>query len=140
MEKESNGTTIHALSRDDILAQTRRRIIKVDVPEWGGFVFVKEMSGTERDAYELSQLQGRTNNKPLNLVNARAKLVMLTTVDEAGKMLFTRADVDALGKTSAKALTRIFKVASDLSGLTDEDMEELTEAMGEGQPVGSGSN
>ncbi len=61
----------------------------------------------------------------MNLQNIRAKLVALTVVDEQGNRIFKDEDVKWLGNKSAAALDRIFEVAQRLSGLRDEDVEEL---------------
>ena len=68
-----------------------------------------------------------------NLENLRARLVMLTVIDHEGKRLFSVKDVEALGKKSAKALDKVFEAAQRLSGLRDEDIEELTENLDGGQ-------
>jgi hypothetical protein len=49
----------------------------------------------------------------------------LTIVDEEGNRLFSDADVKLLGQKSAAALDKLFEVAQKLSGLKDEDVEEL---------------
>jgi len=144
-----NGTSPHeaaessaskVLSRDDIFAQGfKAQIVEVEIPEWGGSVFVRELTGKERDSFELSQLEGRGNNKRLNLNNMRAKLVAFSTVGADGKRMFNEKDAAELGNLSSKALTRIYKVASDLSGLTPEDEEELTQELGETPSAGSGT-
>ena len=66
-------------------------------------------------------------NTEINMKNARAKLVVLCTVDENGKRIFGDADIALLADKSAKALDRIFSVAQELSGISKDDMEELTE-------------
>jgi hypothetical protein len=137
-EAVSEDTVV--LTRDAILGrQWRPKIVRVEVPEWGGAVFVKELSGKERDQFEISQLEGKGANKRVNYVNMRAKLVAYATCDENGKRLFNEADAVRLGDQSAKALTRIYSAASDLSGLTPEDVEELTKELGEDQSGNSGS-
>jgi hypothetical protein len=119
------------LNRDTILKAADLITEQVEVPEWGGSVLVRAMNGAERDQYEKSVLVRKGKNTEVNLVNARAKLVALTVVDEAGKRLFTDGDVAALGQKSAAALNRIFNVATRLSGITEEDVEELTEELKE---------
>lgn len=114
-----------ALSRDDILKVKDIQIEAVDVPEWGGIVYVKSLSGTERDAYESSMIEVRGKNQRVNLENLRAKLAVMTVCDEDGKLLFSQKDIEVLGKKSASALNRVFKVAQRLSALTDQDVEEL---------------
>lgn len=116
----------HYLTRDAILGARDLPTEDVEVPEWGGTVRVRGLTGTERDAFEQSIARRKGKNVELNLRNVRAKLVALSVVDEQGNRIFSEADVDALGQKSAAALDRIFRVAQRLSGLTDEDVEELT--------------
>lgn len=113
--------------REQILGAKDTVTEAVVVPEWGGLtVHVRGLTGLERDQYEQGLVSGRTGNQSLNLANARARLVALAAVDEQGKSIFTKGDVEALGGKSARALDRIFSVAQRLSGLSREDMEELT--------------
>lgn len=98
----------------------------VDVPEWGGAVYVRGLSGTERDRFEASVVQQKGRDRTLNLSNVRAKLCALCIVDEDNKRLFSDMDVQALGGKSAAALSRVFDAAQKLSGLTTEDVEELS--------------
>jgi hypothetical protein len=117
------------LSKDAILAAEDRRTCDVDVPEWGGTVRVRALSGAERDAYEIALAGVRPDGtaRP-NLVNVRARLVAMAVVDEDGKRLFTDRDAAALGEKSAQAMDRVFVAAQRLSGLSQGDVEELTEA------------
>ena len=128
------------LTRDTILECTDLRIEEVQVPEWGGSVFVRELTGNERDQYEASLLTLRGTSASLHLQNARAKLVVMSAVDEEGKRLFSMADVAALGKKSAAALDRLATVASKLSGLSEADMSQLTANFIVDQNGGSISN
>lgn len=122
------------LSREQILEADDLARELVNVEEWGGHVYVRALTGAERDAFEQSLVEERIvgrgrqreTTRTVNMRNARAKLCALTICDEQGERLFTDADVQDLGKKSAAALTRVYEVAARLSGLTDEDMEELT--------------
>ena len=40
------------LSRDEILGKRRGKVEEIKVPEWGGTVFVREITASERDAFE----------------------------------------------------------------------------------------
>ena len=113
------------LSRDQILEASDADFEDVAVPEWGGTVRVRSLSGTERDQFESSLLVKRGKQRDVSLVNARAKLVALVCVDDMGNRLFTDSDVVALGKKNAAALSRVYDVATRLSGLSDEDVDEL---------------
>jgi hypothetical protein len=114
-----------ALSRDAILGAADMKTVTVAVPEWGGDVIVSTMSGSARDEWEQSLIQRKGNKTEPNLANIRARLVAATAVDEAGKRLFTEADVNALGKKSAAALERICKAAQKLNGIGDSELEDL---------------
>lgn len=115
------------LTRDQILAVDDITTEDVDVPEWGGTVRVKGMSGAERDKFEAGSLKGKGKNRDVNLANLRARLVAASCVDEHGQLLFKPYDIEILGRKSAAALGRVYDVAQRLAGLTDEDVEELTE-------------
>ena len=116
------------LSREQILSADDRKTEDVEVPEWGGTVRVRALSGAERDAYEAGLVQLRSDGtRRLTMQNARARLVSLSLCDEQGNRLFSDADVSELGDKSAAALERVFDVASRLSGLTDGDIEEMAE-------------
>ncbi|MGF9711713.1 hypothetical protein [Paenibacillus naphthalenovorans] len=114
------------LSREAILNVSDIQTKLVHVPEWGGDVMVRGLSGKERDAYEQSIISTKGQDVKMNLVNAKAKLVGLSIIDESGARLFSDADVEALGAKSGKAINRVYAVAAKLSGLSDEDMKELT--------------
>ena len=116
------------LSRDQILQADDLQTEDVEVPEWGGSVRVRGLLGSERDAFEASMVHMRGNGqRELRLANMRARLVVMSVVDENGRRMFTDADVKALGDKSAAALDRVFDAARKLSRLTNRDVAELTE-------------
>lgn len=104
-------------------ADVRRE--EVSVPEWNGVVLVQGMTGAQRDEFEEACLQGKGQNRQVNLRNLRAKLVVRSVVDGAGNRIFSDDDAAKLGNKSAAALSRVFEVAQRLSGITKEDVEEL---------------
>jgi hypothetical protein len=115
------------LTRDAILGAQDMVREEVPVPEWGGSVFIRSMSGTERDAWEQSLVvpEGKAG-KPgkADVRNIRARLVAFCAVDEAGQRLFADADVQALGAKNAAALDRCARVAQRINGLTPEALED----------------
>lgn len=113
------------LNRDQILGCNDIVIEQVEVPEWGGTVCVKTLTGTERDSLEISMVKEKKSDEGLNMKNFRAKLASFAICDEKGERLFTEKDIDALTNKSASALQRVFNVASKLSGLTPEDADAL---------------
>jgi hypothetical protein len=100
----------------------------VEVPEWGLTVTIKELMGSERDAFEASTvtLDKKTGNLVPNLVNTRARLVSKCVVDDNGTRLFTdtESDILQLGSLSAKGLDRLYEACQELSGLSDSEADE----------------
>lgn len=134
-----------ALTREAILEAEDRATEWVAVPEWKGSVLVRSLSGVERDAYESSiarvRWEGTRATVESNTGNVRARLVAMTVIDpDSGANLFSERDVLVLGQKSASALERVFKVAQRLSGLSEADVEELKQQLGEGQSDASGSD
>jgi hypothetical protein len=126
------------LGREAILGADDRQTEVVEVPEWGGAVIVRALSGTERDAYEASLVTlRRDGSQRFNMENVRARLAALSIVGEDGERLFGDGDLKALGAKSAQALDRVFDAARRLSGLSDEDIEELAEGFGDAPSEGS---
>jgi len=121
------------LGRDEILQVDDLQYEDVEVPEWGGVVRVRGLTGAERDAFEESIMDQRGKKFRVLLQNLRAKLVALSIVDEAGKRLFSEGDVGKLGTKSAAALQRVFEAAQRLSGISDEDVDELVKNSSSGQ-------
>jgi len=101
----------------------------VPVPEWGGDVLARGLTGAERDAFEGDIITQNGKDVSLNTTNMRAKLVARSVIDETGKRLFSDDDIQMLGTKSAVALQRIFDVAQRLSGMSEKDVQELSEAL-----------
>ena len=92
----------------------------VAVPEWGGTVRVREMTGTQRDAY------GRTligADGKADYSNSTAKLVASSVVGEDGQPLFTTDDIAALGQAGASALGRVYEAAIRVNGMGADAVE-----------------
>lgn len=140
------------LTSDQILAtKDQRKTAIVDTPEWGGCVIVIELSGKQRDAFEGSMLTTVKGKQEVDIKNLRAKLCARTIVnpddfdidygdngvpisatlknDHVAHRMFTDIQAHDLGDTSASALQRVFKVAQQLSGIAESDVEEMIETL-----------
>lgn len=106
------------LSKNQILEAADLKSEVVDVPEWGGSVLVRTMTGADRDAFETSMITvAADGTRRPDMSNLRAKLVALTLVDEANNRLFDVADIPRLALKSAAALERVFEAAQRINGL-----------------------
>lgn len=116
------------LSKEAILKADDLPRELVAVAEWGGEVYVRTLRGSERDAFEASNVKvtgkGRKRETTPMMANFRARLAALCMCDEEGKRLFSDADAVALGQKSASALDRVADVALRLNGMTEESIEE----------------
>lgn len=138
-EPVANGHNVVMLTRDVILAAPDLQTEIVEVPEWGGSVIVRGMNGAERDGFERSMVDINGKDTKMNVSNFRAKMVARTVVDANGKRLFKDDDATMLGTKSAAAINRVFRVAQRLSGMADEEVEELTTALKDNPSDDSGS-
>jgi hypothetical protein len=127
------------LNREQILAVQDIKTEEVPVPEWGGEVLVRGLTGLERDAYEESMWVGSGKDRKENYANLRARFVALSIVDKAGKLLFSPKDVEDLGNKSSIALDRVFDVGQRLSATGSKAVEKLAGNSVTGQDAGSTS-
>jgi len=63
------------LTRDAILAANDTKLVPVEIPEWGGTVYVRPMTGAERDSYDMEMV---ATGKPENL---RGRMAVRTICD-----------------------------------------------------------
>lgn len=140
------------LTKAQILAADDIETKDIEVPEWetedGAFVVtLRAMNGTERDRYESSLVVqrerrdakgNRVMTSAMNLENARAKLLAATIIDsESGELMFSQDEIGLLGTKNAAVLDRLYDEARKLSGISEGDEKELTEALGDAPSDGS---
>lgn len=133
------------LTRDAILGADDRTSELVEVPEWGGAVRVRALSGRERDHYMSSLYTMKPNGQggmeigSVNLEGSSARLVALAAVDDDGGRLFTEADVVALADKNGVALDRVYQAATTVSRL-GQSIEQVKADLGVAQNDSSGSD
>ena len=118
------------LKREDLLKKETLKIEKVQLDK-DDYVFVRQMTGRERDQFEKSFFKEEKDengnvNYQRSLDDFRAKLAVNTVCDEKGEMLFQSDDYEQLSKSiSAQKLEKIVEVAQGLNKLSDKDKENL---------------
>ena len=100
------------LSREQILAADDLKAETVDVPEWGGSVRVRMLTGAERDALGAALIG--PDRKP-DMQQYRLRLVAGCMVGEDVASLFSPDEVAQLGAKSHVALERVYQVAERLN-------------------------
>lgn len=124
------------LSKADILGCHDMRIKTVAVPEWGGSVRVRSLTGAERDAFEATLVREIDGKRVPDMVNLRAKLLAATVVDEEDRQIFSTEDLVALGRKNALVIDRVFTVAQRLNGMSADAVEEA-EKNSDSAPAGA---
>lgn len=114
------------LTRTDLLKKQKLRMEKVELGE-EGYVYVREMTGSERDAFEQSLIQINEKGEVIrNFEDFRAKLAVYCVCDENGNLIFKPEDYKVLSQNiKASWLNKIVEVAQRLNAITDRDVEEM---------------
>lgn len=110
-----------SLTKEQIMAADDMGLLEVQVPQWGGSVYVRVMTVGERDSYENEWMV----NKHKGVENFRSKFLQRVLCDETGSLLFTANEIDLLAKKSARVITKVWEAAMKHNALTDDDVEEL---------------
>lgn len=120
------------LTGDQIRDAARHARIDRDtltVPELGGDICVRGMSGTERDRLEESfRVRKGKRQGQVDLRNFRAAMAARVIVNEEGERLLNDGDVEILGRLPSGVLDRIISKCNDLSGRSDEEVDDLGNA------------
>jgi hypothetical protein len=129
------------LNRDDLLKKEKVKIVKVELDD-DNFVFVRQMSGRERDRWEASMLrEGPGGKYQQALDDFRAKLAAATLCDEEGNLLLRPGDIGTLSQNmSAASLDRIVTKAQEINRVSEQDKEALVKNSGVGLADNSGSD
>jgi hypothetical protein len=119
------------LNREALLQKADLKKEKVQLS--GGYVYVREMTGYEKDVWEKSMVKEKPSGNKLKPVEYevdiegfRAKLAVVTVCDADGNLIFKPTDVKTLNNViSASNLDRIIIVAQRLNAITENDKEEI---------------
>ena len=125
------------LNKDQILKADDLKTSIVDVPEWGGKVKIKQMTGSERDAFEQATYRKNGKDYEVNMKDMRARLCASCIIDDKGVRIFDDADIVELSKKSAIVLDRLFAACQELNSISQKDVEELGKELGQTQTDGS---
>lgn len=116
------------LAKEDILAANDLAPVPVDVPEWGGLVYVRQMSAGERDEFEAEWARRRETGE----TDVRAFIAAHFMCDEQGERLFGPEDIPRLRTKSAAALERVIDAAQRANAMSEKDIEDLAGNSGNG--------
>jgi hypothetical protein len=98
---------VKVLTAADIIAANDRKRELVEIPEWGGSVYVQEISAADAEAI--------AENASV------VEFCAMCICDEKGKLLFSKDQVEELGKKSPKALEKVMRA---ITGINEALVEE----------------
>lgn len=124
---------VKALSSAAIMQADDCELVRLDVAQWGGAVYVRSLTCAERD-----ELERWSKNKKGDTTGFNVFLARITTCDERGNALFSKEDEAWLARKNSRVLERICRIALNLSGIGGEE-EELSDFQN-GQSGDSGSD
>jgi hypothetical protein len=127
------------LSKSNILSAKDSETIVKEVPEWGGNVRMRPLSGKGRDEFE-ARVSENTVGAVVDVRGLKALLLSLVLVDEEGELVFSKEDIDALNEKSSTVLTRLFEEASKLNGIGEEKVKDAEKNSDSDQNEKSGSS
>lgn len=111
-----------ALNRKSIFSAARKQLKRVDVPEWGGAVYVRAIKACEFEVFQTQLAEATGSVSKDTVMNC---LVTLTACDAHGKRLFTDDDTKAVGELGLPPVLRVFRAAMKLNNLDENDVDEL---------------
>jgi len=101
------------LSADDILNAEDLITVDVEVPEWGGTVRLRSLSGDQVAKFiELTQDSTQRDSS--------TRILVMSAIDEEGKQLFTEEQIKTLQKKSFRAVIRLQEKALEINGMSPE--------------------
>ena len=107
------------LSREDIKSARDVEVVRVEVPEWGGAIYISPLTVNGREKlmpeYEKVSEDDTAGIKML--------LFVATAQDKNGKQLFTYADIPWLREKRATAIDKAFEIAESKAAVTDKSLK-----------------
>lgn len=117
------------LNREMILkAQDLGREL-VNVPEWGGEVYVRGFTAWEKEEVEMRSLAmvdvatGQIKDAS-QMAGLRVWIVARCVVDSDGNRIFTDADMEALQEKNEDAIRRLAEMPAEMSKIKNKTVEE----------------
>ena len=116
------------LSKQQILLADDRPTEDVDVPEWGGSVRLRVLSGAQREAVEIKMHQCRSENTNTSTAawkGLKNYILSCAMVDESGAQMFAEKEVASLGEKNGSVIERLYEFVLRQNAFTKDETDEL---------------
>jgi len=115
------------LNRDSILNARDFGLKEVEVPEWGGEVYLRKWSAKDRSAYISKSVNVDEGGGHVNyetIFDGQVWAVAMSLCDEEGKRLFTDDEIDLLAAKNGDVIQKLCEEVFKLNGLAEKSVEE----------------
>lgn len=105
--------------RETLAALAERKVIRIEEPGWPGPLYVREMTGRERDAFEAWLIKA---DGSINRDDYRARFALATLCDEGGARL-SADDLELVANAASSVLDVVVERARKLNWLGEAGLE-----------------
>lgn len=126
-----------APSAAEILDKKDYTIEPIEVPEWGENLFIKSVTGEQREEIEVKSQGLRRDPEKYKGLKARCVIYGLCNVD--GENIFVDAHLEKLAKKDGRILDEVSQTILKLSGMTEEEVKDIAGNSEEAPTDDSGS-
>jgi len=116
------------LSRDEIINIKDCKVTAVEIPEWGGTVYLRKWTGKDRSFFLSKSICESDDGAGVNwdtLFDNQVLVVALSLCDENGAKLFTTSteDLEILSSKDGNVIQMLYQKSLLLNGLAKESIE-----------------
>lgn len=111
-----------SLTKDQIKQANDIVLSEYDVPEWGGSIFIRSLSGAQM-ADAQKAFKKASDQEKLTL------MIIYCACDEQGNQLFSFTDTPWLNAKNMNVLLRVVNECNRVNGFADEELEKNSETI-----------
>lgn len=128
-----------ALTAETIFSVQDIKRERLDIEEWGGYIWIHSLSSASHEKLVQSCMRGAGASKTFDMIGYQSKLAVLCARDDDGARIFGDEHVDRLGAKASGPISRIATKAQELSGFGPGAIEKakgnLEQTPSEGLPI-----
>ena len=111
------------LSKFDIFEASNQQREKVEIPEWGGYVYVTAVSAADWVSFQDETAKGKDEGGKADASLWMGRVLARTIVDEDSQRLFDDADAEELMKKPLTIINRLFRASDKLNDFTGRGLQ-----------------
>lgn len=117
------------LTKDAIIQAQDFSLVPMDVPEWGGRIYLRKWTGKDRALFFSKSIRPEGDSAGIDwdtLFDNMVLAVALSVCDEGGSRIFntSEADMSLLGSKNGDVIQRIYTEALKINGMGQDAVED----------------